>query len=88
MCLGDHGCPFLFFLLLILGPTLPSHIFSFSNTPEFLWLVTKKAGIHTQVYGLQSPSSWSPDVGTDSQVFEPWTKPRLNKTFFSILREG
>lgn len=64
--LGDHSCSFLFFLSLILGPTLPSHI-SFPNTPEFLRLVTKKAGIQTQVCGLQSPSSRAPDAETNSQ---------------------
>lgn len=65
--LGDHSCSFLFFLSLILGPILPSHSFSFPNTPEFLQLVTKKAGIQTQVCGLQSPSSWAPDTETNSQ---------------------
>ena len=50
---------FLVFLLLSPGPlTSKSRIFSFSNAPEFLRLLTKKAGIQTQVSGLQSPSSW------------------------------
>lgn len=59
--LGTWG-PLLFllvFLLLNPGPlSSKSCIFPFSNAPEFLRLPTKKTGVQTQVYGLQSPSSW------------------------------
>ena len=56
--LGTWG-PLLFllvFLLLNPGPlSSKSCIFPFSNAPEFLRLPTKKTGVQTQVYGLQSP---------------------------------